>query len=1042
LDREGDREAPALAADFLQRYLDDVRIGRARPLSHYQAHYPGHEALIAREYERLQSDSTFGTASLEVDPDFRPDVLYDHPQRIGPYRILESVGQGGMGMVYVAEQSLPIRRRVALKVIKLGMDTREVLARFESERQALALMNHPHIARVLDAGATEAGRPYFVMEYVPGLPLTRFCDEKRMPTQGRLELFLQLCDAVQHAHQKGIVHRDLKPSNVLVALDPAAGSGSGRPLAKIIDFGVAKSIHHRLSERTVYTEQGQILGTPEYMSPEQAEMGALDVDTRTDIYSLGVMLYELLAGVLPFDSRELRQASFSEVLRRIQTQEPLPPSTRFLRLGESAAEVARGRGVDARAVARQLRGDLDRIILKAMQKDRSLRYASASELAADLRRHLAHEPILAAPPSSLYRLRKFARRNRRALLAAAAALALAALGITAGTAWQRRSLARSMASRAEGFHREALRHSAARFDLKARQEELEQKWKEARQRHKGWEPIWERADELAAWEKLEAARQDLELHSVSAVNALQKAVEQAQAGSEMRSGLLRELERLYFERYLEAVEAGEVRLRPEFFKGMIESLGVGSFQRELEGGGRVLLLSDPPEAEVFCFRYEKFEERLIPLPFDPRRGLEDPRQGLLGGPWLIVEKVSHEEEGPFRAGDRLLQVQGQEVRLLGDLARILAATAPSQRLEAKVRRAGESLTLSWIPFPPSAAAEGREGQSLEERLGLTFTGYPLEFQDGARVGRTGAGQPLLIELPRGSYLLVLRKEGFRDARWPAAVPPSLEAETVRLLREEEIPPGFVHIPSGPVAYGGDLGVDESLDRGRRRLPDFLMARLEVTFREYLEFINDSAVYPEIVPGDGTHRRSSIALIPWWSRGLLFEREEEGRWKLGASVREHPDWPVFGIPVGAAREYAGWLTRKRSSRWSFRLPTDLEWEKAARGMDRRFYTWGNYLVWNFCNSHKGRPPPSAPAPVGSQPADESIYGVRDLAGSVMEPTADRTVDEFCSLRGGSWYTPTEYYYRIANRLGRPETARGVDQGLRLVADPTPGRSGDR
>jgi non-specific serine/threonine protein kinase/serine/threonine-protein kinase len=326
---------------------------------------------------------------------------------IGPYRPLRRLGQGGMGEVWEAEQHEPVRRRVALKLIKWGMDTRSVVARFEVERQALAMMNHPNVAKVFDAGATDQGRPYFAMEYVQGVPITEHCDRHRLSTRDRLELFMQVCEGVQHAHQKGIIHRDIKPSNILVQLE-----GENRT-PKIIDFGVAKATEHRLTERTLFTEFGQPIGTPEYMSPEQAEMTTEDIDTRTDVYSLGVLLYELLVGALPFDSQDVRKASFDEVRRRIREEEPSKPSSRLSTLGgEASKEVAKRRRVDPSSLKRLLRGDLDWITLKALEKDRMRRYSSPAELATDVRNHLDHRPVVAGAPSTAYRAAKFVRRHR------------------------------------------------------------------------------------------------------------------------------------------------------------------------------------------------------------------------------------------------------------------------------------------------------------------------------------------------------------------------------------------------------------------------------------------------------------------------------------------------------------------------------------------------------------------------------------------------------------------------------------------------------
>jgi hypothetical protein len=348
---------------------------------------------------------------------------------VGRYRLLEQIGEGGFGVVFMAEQREPVKRKVALKIIKLGMDTRQVVARFEAERQALALMDHPNIAKVLDAGATETGRPYFVMELVRGVPITRFCDENQATTAERLELFMQVCTAIQHAHQKGIIHRDIKPNNVLVTLH------DDRPVPKVIDFGIAKATQQELTDKTIFTRYHEFLGTPAYMSPEQTQLSGLDLDTRTDIYSLGVLLYELLTGRTPFDAQELLSGGYDEIRRRIRDQEPLKPSTKLNTLAMEDRELAaRKRKSDPRQLNRLLKGDLDWIVMKALEKDRTRRYESASAFAQDVRRYLSDEPVSAVAPSFGYRLQKFARRHRTALPAAAIIFFLLVAG-TAVSVW-------------------------------------------------------------------------------------------------------------------------------------------------------------------------------------------------------------------------------------------------------------------------------------------------------------------------------------------------------------------------------------------------------------------------------------------------------------------------------------------------------------------------------------------------------------------------------------------------------------------------------
>ncbi len=346
--------------------------------------------------------------------------------RIGPYKLLQQIGEGGCGVVYMAEQEQPVRRRVALKVIKLGMDTKSVIARFEAERQALALMDHPNIARVLDAGATETGRPFFVMELVRGIKITEYCDQNKLAVRERLELFIQVCHAIQHAHQKGVIHRDIKPTNILVTLH------DGVPVPKVIDFGIAKATDQRLTDKTLFTQFEQFIGTPAYMSPEQAEMSGLDIDTRSDIYSLGVLLYELLTGRTPFDAKELMQSGLDGMRRTIREKEPERPSTRLTTMAQvELASTAQQHRADPPKLVNLIRGDLDWIVMKCLEKDRTRRYETANGLAMDVQRFLQNEPIVARPPSNWYRLQKMVRRHRTTVSAGLAVAMALVLGATA-----------------------------------------------------------------------------------------------------------------------------------------------------------------------------------------------------------------------------------------------------------------------------------------------------------------------------------------------------------------------------------------------------------------------------------------------------------------------------------------------------------------------------------------------------------------------------------------------------------------------------------
>ncbi|HEY5298299.1 MAG TPA: protein kinase [Verrucomicrobiae bacterium] len=404
----------------------------------YVSHVCGDDDSLRQRIEALlqarEKTENFSEGALPKDKSAAGTIRLSLPpeekisEKIGPYKLREKVGEGGCGVVYVADQEFPVRRRVALKVIKLGMDTRSVIARFEAERQALAMMDHPNIAKVLDAGATETGRPYFVMELVRGIRITDYCDQNKLSTHERLDLFVQICQAIQHAHQKGIIHRDIKPSNILVTLH------DGVPVPKVIDFGIAKATEGRLTDLTIYTELHQFIGTPAYMSPEQAEMSGLDIDTRSDIYSLGVLLYELLTGRTPFDAKELAESGLDAMRKTIREKEPLRPSTKLNTLQrDELTTTAKRRGADAPKLINLLRGDLDWIVMKCLEKDRTRRYETANGLAVDLKRHLNNEAVAARPPSAAYKFQKAFRRNKVAFTAGFAVAAALLLGIIATT---------------------------------------------------------------------------------------------------------------------------------------------------------------------------------------------------------------------------------------------------------------------------------------------------------------------------------------------------------------------------------------------------------------------------------------------------------------------------------------------------------------------------------------------------------------------------------------------------------------------------------
>jgi WD40 repeat protein/serine/threonine protein kinase len=455
------------------------------------------EALLAAHDapdELSPPDAPAVVKTIKLDLPDAPDEAVG--QTLGRYKLLERLGEGGCGVVYVAEQTRPVRRRVALKVIKLGMDTKQVVARFEAERQALAMMDHPNIAKVLDAGTTEVGRPFFVMELVRGIRITDYCDQNQLSTNERLDLFIKICQAIQHAHQKGIIHRDIKPSNILVTLH------DGVPVPKVIDFGIAKATEGRLTDSTVYTQLHQFIGTPAYMSPEQAEMSGLDIDTRSDIYSLGVLLYELLAGSTPFDANELMASGMDAMRKTIREKEPVRPSTRFATLkGEDLTTTAKRRSADKSKLMHQLKGDLDWIVMKCLEKDRTRRYESASGLAADLKRHLNNETVVARPPSSAYRFQKLVRRNKLAFTAGVAVAAALLLGIIAST---------SQAIRATHAKHDALAAKAQAVEAQTNEVKLREQAEAARRQAE--------AEELAARQRAYASDMNVAAQALAGSN--------------------------------------------------------------------------------------------------------------------------------------------------------------------------------------------------------------------------------------------------------------------------------------------------------------------------------------------------------------------------------------------------------------------------------------------------------------------------------------------------------------------------------------------
>ena len=1070
--RQLDPEAQGVLNAFLQRYLDDQDEGKLGSVEDYQALFPGYEEAVGRKYEELvggsktnetdaSSTSTRAADDSEVSSVDAQASLRETGtetplssgggdearlgssasseglvgQTVGPFHLQRKLGAGGMGDVYLAEQVRPIRRLVALKCIKLGMDTQEIVARFEAERQALAVMDHPAIAKVYDAGETIDGLPYFAMEYVEGERITEFSDRHSLTVVDRLILFRRLLDGIQHAHQKGIIHRDLKPSNILVAGD------ADRPEPKIIDFGIAKSLAQPLTDDAFLTQTGQVVGTPVYMSPEQIGLAPSDIDTRSDIYALGVVLYELLTGILPFDPSELLSGSFVDIQRRILEETPPRPSVRALR-SKSLDELATRRSVRSHVLARTLRGDLDWITMKALEKDPNRRYSSASEFAADIDRYLQHEPVLAGPPSLTYRCRKFVRKHRVGVsVAALVALLLAGFAVWSVHQEDRRRLATIRERYDSGL--DNLRQLD---DARQRLNQAKRDRDEASSRLESWRPVWQRNDELRLERKIKDVERELGAKLRAAVSNFWSSYEMAapdSAEAQLAAGELRKLSRL------SNADLG-LDLQEDFLRIFLEQ---DRFVAESAENEKVELKlgSDPPGAEIYCFRYQPCEGRLLPLPYRPEQdpdGLPAPEDRA----WLEIERVWSPQAGPLAEGDRLLTVHGREVRLQGDLVAALEGVEAETAVPVTVVRDGHEVAFEWVPFPTDDGCErGDCVVDFRKQFGFTVAGYPLEFGEASLLGR----EAMTVALAPGSYLFVFRRDGYADARMPVRVPllPHQERdfENVQLARRDDVPPGYVHVPAGVFRGGDDAKVDAALSKGEQHVPDYYISRFEVTVEEYLTFLNHP-LYRDRINEEGVAPPRSPKLIADFAarpqRELRFvrliPRNYPGGQPLFSKTAEgwapieilKPKWPVLAVTIDAAEEYAYWLSEQSSGRWIFELPSDLEWEKAARGADRRAYVWGNYPIWSFSRSKKGQTKnlqERGPGEIGAYPMDESVYGVRDMAGLMSEPTRDNKEGNLRALRGGSWYTVTDYFFRVTNRNGKlPWNQQAIDMGFRLVA----------
>jgi serine/threonine protein kinase/formylglycine-generating enzyme required for sulfatase activity len=1066
----------AVRCSFLSLYFDDLGSGTPRRLEEYLREFPGFEDEIADEFASVEALRV--STRLRIDPSPPPGIdarefvvetessdPLEGEKSTGPFRLLERIGSGGMGIVYRAEQRQPVRRIVALKVLRFGFEDRDARLRFDAERQALAWLSHPNIARIYESGTTPEGEPYFAMELIDGRPVLDHADDRRLPIESRLRIFVRVCEAVEHAHRRGILHRDLKPSNILVE----NGDGTSEPVPKIIDFGIAKSVAHPLTPEVLETGS-VLLGTPAYMSPEQALGDSAEIDTRTDVWALGVVLFELLVGERPFDdSRQRGARAHSDLLLRIAATDAPSLIERFRRLpADEQALVAEQRGTNVVALERALAGDVAWIVARAIERSKSRRYASVADLRADLERYLGNEPIEARPPSILYRAGKFAIRRRMAILRTAALIftAIAAVMFVR----YREVREREDASAGElGLAREEERTSdTKRAEIAALSESIAR----LRAETPTESPVWLRDEEIRAVDEMEALTAAAETSAARAQSRLQRARDLAPEGSDER----RKAEAALVEHHRRTADAahldGGLRYSLAFFQARAESTGA-DFIAAPERPIRFLLQTKPPGAKVFVFRYERHAERLLPLAWSPAA------RRTVGAPSLQIERLWRANSSdpkaliyPFQTGDRILRCGGVTIQTEGDLDRLLAATALDALLYVDIARNGETLRdIPWTPFPSYKQWTDKQ---LAGRVFLpsyletlyTYEPAPLEFSDSNLLGEVGENG-LGVDLPPGSYLLVLRATDRPDVRFPVASPWNAGSVRVELPPEDGYPTlgvnavqRWILVPAGPTRVGGDPEVDQALPAAEPWVDSFYIQRYEVRIGEYIAFLDDPgneleidaggrapprAEWPEWMQRDYGNRRSApIALVPVdrFQTPILIRDPATGNW--APRSRDDPSKvdprissePLRGISLVAALEFIRWWNlRPAASGWRFRLPSDVEWEKAARGVDGRACVWGARPYWSFA---------CAGLAVGKDdfygalnwfafPTDESVYGVRNLAGSVSEFTSGDLSRFWMVLRGGNFGDGTLYYLRAANRNGGSPVDPIYYSGFRLVAE---------
>ena len=970
---------------------------------------------ILQEFNETNT-GTIVSSTFAIGPSDGSLPIAPEGQEIPGYTIRSLLGRGGFGSVWLATQHHPVKRDVAVKLVHAERLTGGYLDRFRLEVDLLARLNHPNIATLFDAGVTKAGLPYFVMEYVANASrIGQYCDDRQLPLGDRVRLLLDVLGAVSYLHSNAVVHRDLSSNNVLVV------DVGGKPTPKVIDFGLAKLLES--PEAHGQTQGG--MGTPGFASPEQ--WFREPITTRSDVYSLGALLHALVAGSAPqIPKPGTKQEAVSRILRE-----------------KGLAERAERLRTTPESLLRVVRGDLDWILSKALAIEPDLRYQTVSEFAEDLSRFLRNETVRARPQSLAYSARKFLQRNRNRVIAAAIVVPLLLVSpIIARTLTRAEETEKLRQSSLANLERgqELFGRARTGYDeldgLKARYSKVAAETEPHL-------PYWRRTREIAVFDSLRTLESQITRDLNDATTHLSAATEQApDPDTEHRAKL--QLEGLYW--YLGNMTDRGLALQSEkeTYERLARDLGVGTYAAELEGRASVVFVA-PPSAEVHVFRHEEVEARRTPLAVDVRTG-------RTADPVLLVERVVAPDL-PFRQGDLIRSVKGVPVRTESDFARVVDASNEEEALTVVLERNGGEVDVHWTPrrLPDETGEFGPELVDLRQQFGFWFQAYPLRPEPWSEVALD-----TVIDFPKGSYLAYITASGYAPARVPFVAPGAPDTITVRLLAEGDLPPGFEYVHEGPAWVGGpDPDYLQAMPISHEWVDGFAIARQEITLEEYFRFLNSPEIRP-LIDEDGTMAPRSPA-----AAAILKERsdasksltgpmerfrvvpsriallDDDGSWIVDLTTQATPQWPLINVTLLGAMEYAHWRSEQSQGRWTFRVPTDVEWEKAARGVDRRTYVWGDYLMWPYCYNPKGHLGTSYPIGIGLVPYDESVYGARDMEGSADEWTVTRTLAglAYRSRRGGHWNTTDDYRFKLETRVGTfPErTSAQNSLGVRLVAD---------